>query len=95
MASNYINKLLNMYSIQKTEDNTIYRIKNPVSIFEVLWNLDISDNDMSKHFSSTMAIHNNLKKSYYSYSFHSLTEKEFLTICNELMKYCNEDWQLC
>jgi hypothetical protein len=90
-SSIYINKLLNMYSIQKTEDNTIYNIKNPVSVFEVLWSFDISYNDMIEHFPSTMALHSKLKKSYYSYSFHSLYEKDFLTLCNELMKFYKID----
>ena len=87
----HIDKLLNMYSVQKTENNTIYRIKNPLSVFEVLWKFNISYDDMIKHFPSSMDIHTELKKSYDSYSFHSLYEKDFLTLCNEIMKYHNID----
>ena len=81
--SDYAMLFMNKY----TYNDDLFSVKNPTSIYEILWYFDIPHNDIIKNFKKTMELHQNKKLNYYSYTFHSLTKKEMSVIMKELRLY--------
>jgi len=80
------NKILHFYKKTTTNDGSeIYSTLNPVSIFEILYHLKI-ENYYQKYEASNFCKtkHEQLNKSYYGYTFHSLTKNEMTQFIDEV-----------
>ena len=80
------NKILQFYKKTTTNDGSeIYSTKNPVSIYGILAHLKI-ENYYQKYEASNFCKtkQEQLQKSYYSYTFHSLTKNEMTQFIDEV-----------
>lgn len=77
------------YDVKKKENALYYITRNPVSIFEIVYNFNENCVNLfsdSEKFKNIRNYHNIRNKNYDGYSFHNLNQKEFDEIAKVLFE---------